>query len=142
MMDDPTLQPLPSFFFEQTYPQPPESHLPKLEAIDDLWRRGVKVPVETLCDLARLDGAEIADGYLDGLKPDAFEPGTNRSRAYWHGWRNGRMDRDPASKDAAAAELARRSYWWNMRSPPSGRVASEPHRYADLERALERGEPV
>jgi len=124
------------------YPEAPESYRSKLEAIDDLWRRGLRVPVERLCDLARLDGGDIAEGYLDGNKPDAWEPGNNRSRAYWHGWRNGRIDLHPESKDTAAAELARRSYWWSNRSPPAGRVATEPHRYADLERALERGEAV
>lgn len=50
-------------------------------------------PVLTLDDLDQLDDMEIQEGYFDGLD-DAPEPqpGGNRSRAYWHGWRVGMMD--------------------------------------------------
>lgn len=63
-------------------------------------------PVTTLADLDSLDSAEIAEGYRDGADGEP-EPGGNRSRSYWHGWRNGRVDRGHAKKDAAQAELAR-----------------------------------
>ena len=48
-------------------------------------------PVTTLADLDALDDDEIVDGYLDG-RDDPREPGGNRSRAYWHGWRMAQMD--------------------------------------------------
>ncbi len=50
-------------------------------------------PVSELADLYQLDPVEMKDGYRAGLDGDG-EPGDNRSRAYWHGWRNGRTDSD------------------------------------------------
>jgi hypothetical protein len=64
------------------------------------------VPVTTLADLATLDDAEVLEGYRDGFAGDP-EPGNNRSRSYWHGWRNGALDGGHRQKDAAQAELAR-----------------------------------
>lgn len=63
-------------------------------------------PVTTLDDLATLDEAEMLEGYWDGFK-GAPEPGNNRSRSYWHGWRNGAVDGRHRQGDAAQAELAR-----------------------------------
>ncbi|MBP2291021.1 hypothetical protein [Azospirillum rugosum] len=123
-------------------PPVPPDHAQALAVIDDLWARGIKVPVEKLGDLNRLDADEIRDGYMEGISPDSPEPGNNRSRAFWHGWRNARIDRGHHEKDEAAKELARRAYWWACRAPATGRVADEPDRYADLESALERGELV
>ena len=50
-------------------------------------------PVTSLADLDQLNDAEIQEGYFDG-RDDAPEPqpGGNRSRAYWHGWRVGMAD--------------------------------------------------
>jgi hypothetical protein len=48
-------------------------------------------PVITLEDLFSLDETEILDGYWDGRDGEP-EPKGNRSRAYWHGWRNGMVD--------------------------------------------------
>jgi len=63
-------------------------------------------PVTTLDDLASLDQGEVIEGYRAGL--DGWpEPGNNRSRSYWHGWRNGALDGKHIEKDAAHAELAR-----------------------------------
>ncbi len=45
-------------------------------------------PVRTLADLETLDKNEIMEGYLSTTPGDP-EPGPNRGRAYWHGWRNG-----------------------------------------------------
>lgn len=47
---------------------------------------------------------EMVEGYLNGLDPDSPEPSGNRSRAYRHGFANGRDDlaRKPR---AAASEL-------------------------------------
>ncbi len=62
-------------------------------------------PVSTLAELNTLDEAEILEGYRDGLD-DQPEPGNNRSKAYWHGWRNGMIDRGRLPMDSAAAKLA------------------------------------
>lgn len=62
-------------------------------------------PVTTLTDLDTLDDVEVVEGYHDG-RSGSGEPGNNRSRSYWHGWRNGRVDGHHQPKDAAQAELA------------------------------------
>jgi hypothetical protein len=36
---------------------------------------------------------EMAEGYLDGYRPDNPEPSENRSASYRHGFANGRDDR-------------------------------------------------
>lgn len=64
------------------------------------------VPVTTLEDLATLDDDEMQEGYFDGYHGEP-EPGNNRSRSYWHGWRNGAVDGKHREGDAAQAELAR-----------------------------------
>lgn len=76
-----------------------------LEIIDRLWARGIKVPVETLEDLDRLDADEIMQGFLN-FRPDDPEPGNNHSRAYWHGWMNRKNDHDNVST-TAGRKLAR-----------------------------------
>lgn len=63
-----------------------------------------RIPVTTVEDLNSLDGKEVVEGYLDAF--DGWPCGENRSRAYWHGWRNGRLDAGLAEKDSAQAELA------------------------------------
>lgn len=63
------------------------------------------IPVSTIADLDTLDEHEMVDGYLDGLA-DAPEPGNNRSRSYWHGWRNGMRDRGKLGHDSASHQLA------------------------------------
>jgi len=49
-----------------------------------------RAPVETLEELDTLDDAEIQEGYRDGWTGEP-EPGDNRSKSYWHGWRVGMM---------------------------------------------------
>jgi hypothetical protein len=66
-------------------------------------------PVTTLGDLDTMDWEEVCEGYCDGRKNE-LEPGDNRSRSYWHGWRNGMVDGGHRPKDAAQAELARLVY--------------------------------
>jgi len=63
-------------------------------------------PVTTLADLDSLDDAELLEGYRDGRAGEP-EPGNNRSRSYWHGWRNGAVDGGHRDKDLAQSELAR-----------------------------------
>jgi hypothetical protein len=62
-------------------------------------------PVQTAAELDQLDHSEIVEGYHDGLAGDD-EPGDNRSKSYWHGWRNGNNDRNSKS-DAAQRALVR-----------------------------------
>lgn len=46
-------------------------------------------------------------GYLAGLR-DEPEPGSDKSRSFFHGWRNGRADRGHVELDEAQREYARR----------------------------------
>lgn len=62
-------------------------------------------PVRTLEDLLTLDPHEITAGYTEFQRGDP-EPGPNRGRAYWHGWRNAAIDHGQIEKDDAAAQLA------------------------------------
>lgn len=68
-------------------------------------RTDPREPVTTAAELMTLDHGEIAEGYSDGYGGDA-EPGGNRAKAYWHGWRNGNNDRHHRS-DAAQIALIR-----------------------------------
>jgi hypothetical protein len=45
----------------------------------------------TLAELDELDAAEIVEGYSSAERGDP-EPGPNRGRAFWFGWRNRMMD--------------------------------------------------
>ena len=66
-------------------------------------------PVRTVADLETLDDAEILAGYLEAKRGDP-EPGVNRGRAYWHGWRNAMMDFGEIEIDSAARQLAHDVY--------------------------------
>ena len=44
-------------------------------------------------------------GYLAGLHGEP-EPGSDKSKSYWHGWRNGMMDTGRLPHDEAARNLA------------------------------------
>lgn len=60
-------------------------------------------PVRTVAEFKELDEGEVLEGYLDGFS-GAPAPGPERSRGYWHGWRNGMIEsgRLPADRDYAA----------------------------------------
>lgn len=62
-------------------------------------------PVRTLIDLDSLDDDEIVAGYREWT-PDTPEPGANRGRAYWHGWRNASINHRVIPNDAASRQLA------------------------------------
>ncbi len=62
-------------------------------------------PVITAAELQYLDADEIIEGYRGGLAGEP-EPGGNRSKSYWHGWRNGHNDRNRIA-DAEQDELIR-----------------------------------
>jgi len=55
-------------------------------------------PVETAADLGLLDEDDIVRGYMDGLDC-ADEPGSDKSRSYWHGWRNAQTDKGRQQPD-------------------------------------------
>jgi len=48
-------------------------------------------PVTTFDDLDGLDHDQVCEGYLSAQRGDP-EPGENRGRSYWHGWRCRMMD--------------------------------------------------
>lgn len=49
-------------------------------------------PVTSLAELDCFDEAELVEGYLSADAGDP-EPGLNRGKAFWHGWRCRMMDR-------------------------------------------------
>lgn len=63
-------------------------------------------PVVTVEELETLDEDEMVEGYLDGYANEP-RPSGNRSKAYWHGWRNGMVDGKHAEPDESQAALAR-----------------------------------
>ena len=62
-------------------------------------------PVSTLAELDALDAGEMLEGYRDGFAGEP-EPRGNRSRSYWHGWRNGATDKGLRKLDAEQSILA------------------------------------
>ena len=63
-------------------------------------------PATTVEDLQLLDVDKILEGYRDGSRGEP-EPGNNRSRSYWHGWRNGIADTKRMEADESMSLLAR-----------------------------------
>jgi hypothetical protein len=57
-------------------------------------------PVETIADFRQLDDGEALEGYFDGFHGSP-EPGSDRSRSFWHGWRDGRVDAGLTEPDCA-----------------------------------------
>lgn len=62
-------------------------------------------PITSIEDLALQPDMEMQLGYLAGLNKEP-EPGSDKSRAYWHGWRNGMVDGGHAEIDDAQQRLA------------------------------------
>jgi hypothetical protein len=63
------------------------------------------IPVETIIDFRKLDDGEVLEGYFDGFHGSPA-PGSDRSRSFWHGWRNGQVDAGFAEPDLAQLSLA------------------------------------
>lgn len=63
-------------------------------------------PVRSLADLLTLDDDAIYEGYQSAERGDP-EPGENRGRAFWHGWRNRMIDLGDLPPDDASRQLAR-----------------------------------
>ena len=61
-------------------------------------------PVRTKADLDSLNEDDILEGYLSADRGDP-EPGPNRGRAFWHGWRNRMIDLHELPVDEAAMQL-------------------------------------
>jgi hypothetical protein len=71
-------------------------------------------PVRTLSDLATLNDDDILEGYRSAERGDP-EPGENRGRSFWHGWRNRMIDLGEIPADEASGQLAR-EYIASMRA--------------------------
>ena len=63
-------------------------------------------PVSTLEELDALDDADILEGYRSAERGDP-EPGENRGKAFWHGWRSRMMDLGEIPIDAVHHKLVR-----------------------------------
>src|SRR5690348_707405 len=72
-------------------------------------------PVRTVADLRQLDDGEILKGYSDGFH-GSRGPGSDRSQAYWHGWRNGQIN-------AVLLNRMPRSERWRRVGDPSASIA-------------------
>lgn len=87
-------------------------------------------PVISLMDLARLDDGEQAEGYRDGA--EGLPCGDNRSRSYWHGWRQGSRDAGYRAKDG--------DFWDSMLAgnvvPRGAGIASLAERIEDCRKVL------
>lgn len=64
------------------------------------------VPIFKKADLDLLDMDDCVDGYLSGLRGDD-EPGSDKSKSFWHGWRNGMVDTKRMKPDWAMDMLLR-----------------------------------
>jgi len=62
-------------------------------------------PLSSVRELDTLDGQDCMAGYFAGLD-GASEPGSDKSKSYWHGWRNGMMDKGRLPIDWPATNLA------------------------------------
>lgn len=63
-------------------------------------------PPKTLEEVEAFPDEELFEGYRDGFRNE-YEPNGNRTRAYWHGWRNGQVDAGWRKSDWYQQELAR-----------------------------------
>ena len=64
------------------------------------------VPITTLDDLDTLDERDIIEGYGSAERGDP-EPGENRGRAFWHGWRSRMYDYGILKADAGHRQLVK-----------------------------------
>lgn len=74
-------------------------------------------PVRTKADLDALDETEIIEGYKSAERGDP-EPGPNRGRSFWHGWRNRMIDLGELPTDDASRQLVR-EYLAAIQSSPT-----------------------
>ena len=62
-------------------------------------------PVSKVEELSLLDEKEVVDGYISGFSGSS-EPVSDKSKSFWHGWRNGMSDRGLAPIDRIQRPLA------------------------------------
>lgn len=62
-------------------------------------------PITTAAELDLTDSDDVIAGYYAG-RDGAREPGSDKSKSYWHGWRNGMMDTSRMPQDDASRALA------------------------------------
>lgn len=77
-------------------------------------------PVTSIADLGHLDMADVIIGYQNGLC-GCYPPTNEYSRAYWHGWNNGRVDAGQAKETPEQAAL-RVLIWLNSQPAPEWRI--------------------
>lgn len=63
-------------------------------------------PVESKADMDCLNADDIVAGYLYGITNPSI-PGSDKSRGFWHGWRNAQTDYGRAPLDLAQQRLFR-----------------------------------
>lgn len=83
---------------ERVPPGPDRPAVPRRPATGG--RVPVRKGVATIRGLETFDEGEVLCGYLDGLA-DRLPPEPARTCAWWHGWRNARLDRDSCAAGAA-----------------------------------------
>lgn len=71
-------------------------------------------PVTTSEEMYLLDHDEVVQGYWTGMAGWP-EPGNNRTRSFWHGWKNGAVDGGHREKDEFQAILAHEVHLSGMR---------------------------
>jgi hypothetical protein len=74
-------------------------------------------PVTTFDDLDGLDHDQVVEGYTSAQRGDP-EPGPNRGRSYWHGWRCRMMDYGLLPIDDGHQNLTREYLEHQRRQPP------------------------
>lgn len=62
-------------------------------------------PLSSKEELDSIDGEECVAGYWSGRNGDP-EPGSDKSRSFWHGWKNGSMDFGFLKPDIHSQSLA------------------------------------
>ena len=63
-------------------------------------------PLSTAAEAELLDMDDCVEGYKSGLRAES-EPGSDKSKSFWHGWRNGMIDRGLMPMDEAARNLCK-----------------------------------
>lgn len=62
--------------------------------------------VKSMEELSKLNEIEILEGYRAGIDNQPA-PGSDKSKSFWHGWRNGMADMGRIEMDDAMIRLAR-----------------------------------
>lgn len=61
-------------------------------------------PVTTKAELETFSEADVLEGYLSAERSDP-EPGENRGKGFWHGWRNRMIDLGELPSDGSGVAL-------------------------------------